>query len=291
MPIVISGTNGISGVDGTASSPALEGTDANTGVFFPAADTVAIATGGSERVRVDSSGNVGIGTNSAAARLDVTGTTNTAFTGSSIRAYAANRTQYVAVDYSGINVVNTSVPNQPLIFAQEGTERMRINAGAPILCLSGGNTSATGTGIAFPATQSASSDANTLDDYEEGTFTPTISGGFSVAPTSYTWQLGRYTKIGRLVYFEIDLDPNGATGNATQIQFSGLPFTSAAAPYGGAVVSYNAGFNTNAGDTYIVVNSSTRIDINVNDGTGRNGNAAGVNINTRIILTGVYTTS
>ena len=61
MPIVISGTNGISGVDGTASNPSYEGTDANTGVFFPAADTVAIATGGSERVRVDSSGNLLVG--------------------------------------------------------------------------------------------------------------------------------------------------------------------------------------------------------------------------------------
>jgi len=55
MPIVISGTNGISGVDGTASNPSYEGTDANTGVFFPAADTVAIATGGTEALRVNSS--------------------------------------------------------------------------------------------------------------------------------------------------------------------------------------------------------------------------------------------
>jgi hypothetical protein len=76
MPIVISGTNGISGVDGTASNPSYEGTDANTGVFFPAADTVAIATGGSERVRVDSSGNVGVGTNNPNQPLYVAGTSN-----------------------------------------------------------------------------------------------------------------------------------------------------------------------------------------------------------------------
>lgn len=48
--------------DGTAAAPSLTNTgDTTTGVFFPAADTVAVATGGSERVRVDSSGNVGIG--------------------------------------------------------------------------------------------------------------------------------------------------------------------------------------------------------------------------------------
>lgn len=56
MTIIIDGTNGISGVDGTAANPAVEGTDANTGLFYPAADTVALATNGSERMRVDSSG-------------------------------------------------------------------------------------------------------------------------------------------------------------------------------------------------------------------------------------------
>jgi len=74
MTIVIDGTTGISGVDGTASNPSYEGTDSNTGIFYPAADTVAIGTGGSERMRVDTSGNVGIGTSSPAAKLSVSGT-------------------------------------------------------------------------------------------------------------------------------------------------------------------------------------------------------------------------
>jgi hypothetical protein len=61
MSVVIDGTTGVSGVSGSASTPALQGEDSNTGMFFPAADTVAVATGGSERMRVDSSGNLGLG--------------------------------------------------------------------------------------------------------------------------------------------------------------------------------------------------------------------------------------
>ena len=58
MPLVLSGTGGVSGVDGTASNPSYEGTDSNTGIFFPAADTIAFATAGTEDMRIESSGRV-----------------------------------------------------------------------------------------------------------------------------------------------------------------------------------------------------------------------------------------
>lgn len=81
MSITIDGTTGISGNNGSASTPAIQGEDTNTGVFFPAADTVAIATNGTERMRVAPGtfgGYLGIGTTAPSAPLNVSlfGTSN-----------------------------------------------------------------------------------------------------------------------------------------------------------------------------------------------------------------------
>jgi hypothetical protein len=62
MSLILSGTDGLSDVDGSASTPAIRGTDTNTGIFFPAADTIAFAEGGAECARFDSSGNLLVGT-------------------------------------------------------------------------------------------------------------------------------------------------------------------------------------------------------------------------------------
>ena len=111
--------------------------------------------------------------------------------------------------------------NQPLIFGTNDTERMRVNAGAPILCLSGGNTSATGTGIAFPATQSASSDANTLDDYEEGSWTPALTDGYT---RTYGNRVGRYIKVGKLVYVFGQIQGSTRSGSPNGSLYITLPF-------------------------------------------------------------------
>jgi hypothetical protein len=74
MPITINGTTGISGVDGSAATPPVTGADTDTGIFFPDVNTVAIASGGTERLRVDSSGNVGIGTTTPNYRGSAAGT-------------------------------------------------------------------------------------------------------------------------------------------------------------------------------------------------------------------------
>ena len=82
-------------------------------------------------------------------------------------------------------------------------------------------------GITFPATQVPSADANTLDDYEEGTWTPNpISTSGSI--TSFTVQTATYTKIGRSVTVNVQFTiTNNGTG-AGRVQMNGsLPFATA----------------------------------------------------------------
>ena len=82
--------------------------------------------------------------------------------------------------------------------------------------------------LAFPATQNASTDPNTLDDYEEGTFTPVVIGTTTAGTGTYTTQVGRYTKIGNTVNFSayIAITAHTGTGN---IRIQGLPFGVSAA--------------------------------------------------------------
>ncbi len=95
---------------------------------------------------------------------------------------------------------------------------------ATTMGVGGATPSTSGSGITFPATQSASTNANTLDDYEEGTWTPnqgsglTVNGAFS--------STGRYVKIGRLVYVEgTQLGTTNIAVGAVGMICSNLPFT------------------------------------------------------------------
>jgi hypothetical protein len=98
--------------------------------------------------------------------------------------------------------------------------------------------------IKFPASQNASSDVNTLDDYEEGTWTPVIGGNGGTSGQSYSIQLGKYIKIGQVVYFTcyVLLSAKGTITSYVVIQ--GLPFTSAASYlYAIATTNYTLGTN------------------------------------------------
>jgi hypothetical protein len=87
--------------------------------------------------------------------------------------------------------------------------------------------SASGAGqIAFPASQNASAGANTLDDYEEGTWTPTIIGNVTAGVQTYVNQSGVYVKVGQVVMASgyVNLSAKGGTMAGTFCQVGGLPF-------------------------------------------------------------------
>ena len=153
MTVVIDGTNGVSGVDGTASNPALEGTDSNTGIFFPAADTIAFAEGGAEVARFDSAGNFGIGTSSPAAKLDVNGveialkvvannggiklvsSENSTNTGYAAFFNGTSRVGYIgyADTTYGLTLATDAGSSMPLRFVVNGTEEARIDSSGNLL--------------------------------------------------------------------------------------------------------------------------------------------------------------
>ena len=106
-----------------------------------------------------------------------------------------------------------------------GTTALTVNTNEGIQILNcigvgGATPSTSGAGITFPATQSASSDANTLDDYEEGTWTPVDGSG---AGLTFTSASGTYIKIGKIVFINMFVEfPSTANGAAAFI--AGIPF-------------------------------------------------------------------
>jgi hypothetical protein len=270
MSLILSGTDGLSDIDGSAATPAIRGTDANTGIFF-GADIIGFSEGGVEAMRIDASGQLGVGTASPAYKLDVAGVISTnnnlTFTGtgnritgdfsnatfanrvafqtstansntlvgaipngtattagfwvfnnSDITNASRNRLSISSTDAALISDFNGTGTYLPMTFYTGGSESLRLSATTKAVILAGGSASANGTGIAFPATQSASSDVNTLDDYEEGTWTPNIGG-----TATYGTVIATYTKIGDTVrlYFDIAISVIG-TGSTTTM--SGIPF-------------------------------------------------------------------
>jgi hypothetical protein len=99
-------------------------------------------------------------------------------------------------------------------------------------------TTPTFNGITFPATQVPSADANTLDDYEEGTWTPAFVAASGSA--TYTNQVGNYVKIGRQVTAVFYITVN-VSSSLTSVNIGGLPFTGSNTNYAGTTFSVWSG--------------------------------------------------
>ena len=142
--------------------------------------------------------------------------------------------------------------------------------GASTIGVGGATPSTSGAGITFPATQSASTDVNTLDDYEEGTWTPVLNFGGVAGVSVYAQQNGTYTRIGNVVnvrcYISISTK-SAATGAAI---LAGLPFPtkSVSAQYHSGTVYMSNGSITGAPICYLDAGASS---VNLGQTNGSTG--------------------
>jgi hypothetical protein len=148
-----------------------------------------------------------------------------------------------------IALVSAAGTTNPITMAVGGTTRgVFSSTGLAVTGLTDISAATSGQ-IQFPATQNASANANTLDDYEEGTFTPTIAAG--ITTPSYAVNSARYVKTGVLVYINLYIQFNAVqTRNSSQLEISGLPFTVTAPTSGNSggvtITNCNAAFNSSA---------------------------------------------
>jgi hypothetical protein len=146
--------------------------------------------------------------------------------------------------------------------------------------------------IKFPATQVNAVDGNTLDDYEEGTWTPVLSTD-DVAPTvAYYGQTGAYTKIGKVVYFILYISINTISGGSGSTIIT-LPFTSVGnSNYGySAITGWHSSLNHGGTSFNPLVWDATsylRLTGNTDNGGYSQTPISGVISGTEIRLSGFY---
>jgi hypothetical protein len=167
--------------------------DGDTTISADTDDQIDFKTGGSDRVTINSSGNVGIGTTSPDSRLEVLDSSATGIISRSTSTQATNTNK-------ALKIRNNS-----------DTDTFAVSYKGNVFLGSG-------IGIYFDG---STSDSNLLDDYEEGTYTPTLTGSTG---GSINANIGKYTKVGNLVHVHIGIFNPGTNSNSGEWQIS-LPFT------------------------------------------------------------------
>jgi len=284
-------------------------------------NTITASTNGSERLRITSDGKVGVGEDNVQAHFHVakniadsdainwTGSQLSVATPISGNSTANRATIYFAPYGSDNNYAPSAISASAgtsgastlkfftnasgnLTGQVQNYERLRITSGGDIQVANGNLVFSTaGTGIDFSANSNAAGmTSELLDDYEEGTFTPTFTAG--TVSGGYTRQVGEYTKVGRLVTFTLTIDGDGNLQGAAQaIEIGGLPFTSRHAPeLGGAIITYPGNFDTtNNRRFWLVAQNNTTLSYRDSSSQNINGNAV-TNVNSQLNLCGQYFT-
>jgi hypothetical protein len=250
-----SGKGIIFGTDGGSNRPSIIGNYTSS-----SNNNIAFNVTGSERMRIDNTGNVGIGILSPSSLLHLAGPnpritcTDTARTDAFGKIFSSGGSLYLQ-QRDGSSHGN-------IVFRTENSttavERMRI--------LSTG-------GITFNGDTAA---ANALDDYEEGNFTMGVTGAGSPGSLAYSHNAGRYVKIGSFVFVSGYISVSNKGSHTSSIVITGLPFTVANNSTGYSFSSiYYSGFNLPAGSAgmggYPIINT-TNVQIVV-DNTNSSGSS------------------
>lgn len=267
---------------GTEAAPGLTPVgDVNTGIYSPGPDQLAISTGGTGRLFVAASGNVGVGTVSPANTLDIVRTSSTSNSSISVRNLSTTGNSNAVVSLSGNSgasglqllvdglgtVVGTTcariatIASHPLLLGTNNAERLRITNDGYLRMAAGSG------GIQFNGDTAA---ANALNDYEEGTHTATLTPSVSGTITlDSRYQTLAYTKIGRLVSLRGTLIASSASSPVGYVNVS-LPFAAASVSgigYAGGSVFVDQGTGVNINQYVVIVNgASARIYLGNNTG-------------------------
>jgi hypothetical protein len=149
-----------------------------------------------------------------------------------------------------------TISNKTFYINTNNTQRITVTNAGPVgignaASNANGGILQLSSGITFPATAVAASDANTLDDYEEGTWTGTDA---SPAGLSIVFTDPKYTKIGKIVYVNASAITYPATASIANAAIGGLPFTNGGANVGVAAL---VATNVNANRALVVGSTTT----------------------------------
>ena len=208
------------------------------------------------KVKIDTSGNVGIGTTSPAHTLTLDGDNAQFGIADGLGNYST-----IGVSKGGAGqgnlIISTSADTDSLVFQRGATETMRIDSSgnvgigetSPAVALDVNGQIRSSTGISF-GTDTAADD--TLDDYEEGTWTPGIEGSTTAGSYTFTGN-GAYTKVGNKVTVWGDLaDITTVSAGSGNLRVTGLPFTSALGFDATGVILFDSWDLSSAASGYVV---------------------------------------
>lgn len=153
------------------------------------------------------------------------------------------------------NVTNTSDANKPVSTAQQTALNLKANLASPTFT---GIVTTAGQ-IAFPAAQNPSANANTLDDYEEGTYTPTWTGATTNPVLGNGTMTADYVKVGQLVRCSLRIDMGSTTTYGSGVWSFTPPFTASAANDVGSAYAFDAGTANRVGAVQFASTTAMRL--------------------------------